>query len=376
MDKRILYGTNIIKVDITIKCIYNSDEKGICNIPNCDIERANIYGDPCYGIPKYIYIKENGTENIVTDNNISIDLSETSEYIKYNDICNEFFIEYGLPGIKKNIMNLVNHSESNIIEIHESNAMKDYLYNVEEDINNKIFVYKNKTLVSTYGNNKEIKIDKDNIIGNINKISNINIILTTYNYNSSRNKMYTNSIEWWLTHTKHNIYVVDSANIGFPNIKNPRLNVYKFDQKVDWPKNLRGDAGGEIISVNKILKHYPELSNGDGYTFKITGKYRLPCFIQDIFPYLNNYDVYIQSNRNMKLGGQNTELIGFKTNRSLELWSDIYEYQLSQNNIEACFEFTLMGGIAMGYSIDRLPKIHIPTKFKVKRGAGDRLDYL
>jgi hypothetical protein len=56
LDYKIEYGIDENKIDITYKVIAQSLNKEFIEIPTNDNIRGELYGDPCWGVVKYIYV--------------------------------------------------------------------------------------------------------------------------------------------------------------------------------------------------------------------------------------------------------------------------------------------------------------------------------
>jgi hypothetical protein len=74
-DYKIEYGIEKNKIDITHKVIAHSLHKEYIEIPDNDNIRNSLYGDPCYGIIKHIYINDSQRNNNV----IKVSLNETKK---------------------------------------------------------------------------------------------------------------------------------------------------------------------------------------------------------------------------------------------------------------------------------------------------------
>lgn len=76
MDIKIYYGINNNKVlDVTETCMNKLTTNNIITIPKNDNKRSKIFGDPIYGVYKYIYIKSNNKIDEFNDSyDIYIDL--------------------------------------------------------------------------------------------------------------------------------------------------------------------------------------------------------------------------------------------------------------------------------------------------------------
>lgn len=122
-----------------------------------------------------------------------------------------------------------------------------------------------------------------------------------------RIELYTEVINKWLTNTDLPIFVVESSNYNFKEIKHDRLKVFAF-QGEPLANSSIAEAKSILYALEK-LKDY----NGD-YThiLKVTGKYYLDGITQTLSLLPNDYDIYIQQHINYDLKHINTEYYGIK----------------------------------------------------------------
>ncbi len=195
------------------------------------------------------------------------------------------------------------------------------------------------------------------------------IILTTFVTENNRN-MYLKKINMWLN-TGIDIYLVDSNNQGF-KIKNKFYKEYIFNQEKEPDhKSNTNPSLLEIRSLEKIINHH-NLVNKYEYIYKITCKY----FIDD-YKTLNvanneNHDLILQSAFSTHMRWHNSELVGFKSNKILEI------LDLIKNYGDGGFERGL-GWLKENdkYKYKILKKLPLNNKYGyVKRNVGDTLKYL
>ena len=101
------------------------------------------------------------------------------------------------------------------------------------------------------------------------------ILLTTAinvnNQNQYRKILYEQQIKKWLSNTSFDIFVIESTNLGFPDIpKHPRLKIIT----IDIPNDNRSLTSSitESYSILHALEHIPSVYN---YILKVTGRYYL-----------------------------------------------------------------------------------------------------
>jgi hypothetical protein len=122
-----------------------------------------------------------------------------------------------------------------------------------------------------------------------------------------RKELYTRVINNWLTQTDLPIFVVESSNYNFDEIKHERLKVFAFEGE-PLPNSSVAEAKSLLYALDK-LKDY----DGD-YThiLKVTGKYYLNGIPQILSILPDDYDVYTQQHINHDWGQINTEYYGIK----------------------------------------------------------------
>lgn len=83
----IKYGTRDTNIDITELCYKNYCKNDIIYIPENDVNRAKLFGDPLYGIVKSIFIINDLGESIEYDNYTNIYINTTNNTVRIdNDI--------------------------------------------------------------------------------------------------------------------------------------------------------------------------------------------------------------------------------------------------------------------------------------------------
>jgi hypothetical protein len=181
------------------------------------------------------------------------------------------------------------------------------------------------------------------------------ILLTTaVNNDEERKKIYLHAINQWLNNTSFDIFVVESSEYTFDEIKNDRLHVhtFKFNEKL---------ASSSQYEAKSILHILNKLKNDDKYKecthiLKVTGRYYLDG-IEDVLTNVeNDKDLYLQIHRKEDIKWQNSEYLGIRKEWMEELVNTIKE--------EGIFEHKLYD-----FSLNK-EFIHIgPFKNNVKRGG-------
>ena len=134
----------------------------------------------------------------------------------------------------------------------------------------------------------------------------------------------------WLN-TGIDIYLVDSNNTGF-NIKKNNYYQYIFDQTKENSFNKNNNTS--ILEINALIKiiNYYNLDKKYDYIYKITGKYYFDEYDKLNINMNENYDLIFQSSHNLAWGWQNSELVGFKSDKI------IYYLNLILNHGDSGFE--------------------------------------
>ena len=192
------------------------------------------------------------------------------------------------------------------------------------------------------------------------------LLLTTYNI-PDRQHMYKNIIEKWLQHTNFTIFVVDSSGNKI-DIENPRLHQFSFKQDTKFYKHKGGPTAAEKNSIIKAVNFFNEKLLYYDMVFKITGKYFIPQ-LENLIQYIpKDTDIVFQYRIFNILKMQNSEIVGIRTTKILELM------ELIENNM--LFETMLYNRIKDNrFKIYTLPKIEIENN-TIKRNDGSVLTYL
>jgi FkbM family methyltransferase len=140
----ILYGNNNVFKDVTSYFIKDED----IIIPYSDVERANIYGDPLFGIVKIIKITDDYNNVEIIKDNESITLKKDSNN-KYN--------------LKNKIYNIINQP------VDEEQKYKDILSNIHNQITinhgNKMDEYPEQLMSVTFINPNDCVLEIGGNIG-------------------------------------------------------------------------------------------------------------------------------------------------------------------------------------------------------------------
>ena len=314
----------------------------------------------------------NSNSSTITDGSMNETL--ISEHLNNSTIISEHIINMSDTIISDHLSN------STIISEHLNDILDDTLDDtlvdtiISEHIDNHISdnIISNKINASNINNNlpklhttkiDEIKIDmnNDNILTK--KYHDICILLTTYN-EESRTILYTKRIKWWINNTNLPIYIVDSNNIGFPELldeykKSKRIFCYSFNQNDYIKKNKYHQTKYELLSLKNAFNYFKDAWNQYTMIFKITGKYVLPELETKISTIPYNNDIVLQQRHKFKW--QNTEIIGISKKIFMSLLNS-----LDDNKI---FEKIIFLELHK-YTTSRLDKLQIPVEFYTKTKKG------
>lgn len=191
------------------------------------------------------------------------------------------------------------------------------------------------------------------------------LLLTTYNI-PDRQHIYKNILEKWLKYTSFTIFVVDSSGNKI-NIEHPRLHQFSFKQDTKYYKHKGGPTQAEKNSIIKAIHFFNKKLLYYDIVFKITGKYFIPQ-LENLIQYIpNDVDIIFQYSNYNILKIQNSELVGIRTKKILNLM------KLIENNM--LFENMLYNRIQDNrFKIYKLPKLEIENN--IKRNDGSVLTYL
>lgn len=196
------------------------------------------------------------------------------------------------------------------------------------------------------------------------------ILLTTYNNTPEKNKMYEDTIKWWLKNGNTEIFVVDSNNVGFPNIRSYKLYQFKYDQKRLFSSNPQLVTNYEIHAMLQALKFFQKQLQKYKYVVKVTGKYKLPR-LPFMLQKLNREekDLILQF-RSENKDSYNTEYIGFKTSKMINILECVHwKNKDFEKAIYECAEEKKLTKL-------QLPPVIVPKNSRVKRGNGSTLYFL
>jgi hypothetical protein len=166
------------------------------------------------------------------------------------------------------------------------------------------------------------------------------ILLTTaVNNDESRKKLYIDSITKWLEKTNYDIFVVESSNYSFDELKNERLYVYSFQIE---PKNSTTQYEAEsILNILEDIKDHPKLEECS-HILKVTGRYYLDDIEEVLDSAEPDKDFYFQIHRNNNW--QNSEYFGIRKELLKPLIEDIkadekkhFEHKLYEFSVDKDF---------------------------------------
>lgn len=145
-----------------------------------------------------------------------------------------------------------------------------------------------------------------------------------------RKELYTSVIKRWLTYTDLPIFVVESSNYNFDEIKHNRLKVFAFEGEPQ-PNSSVAEAKSILYALDK-LKNIDE-----DYThiLKVTGKYYLDGIVQTLTVLPDDYDIYTQQHINNDWGQINTEYYGIKKDLYYD-FANTCGYSMESHMFEYC----------------------------------------
>ena len=122
-----------------------------------------------------------------------------------------------------------------------------------------------------------------------------------------RKKLYTDVIKKWLKYTNFPIFVVESSNYTFSDIKNDKLTVFSFDGEPQ-PNSSVAEAKSILYALDKLKNYNIDYT----HILKVTGKYYLDGITHTLSALPDNYDIYTQQHVNHDWQQTNTEYYGIK----------------------------------------------------------------
>ena len=114
-------------------------------------------------------------------------------------------------------------------------------------------------------------------------------------------------MDWWRTHTRFPLFVVDSSGHGF-QMDGIQECVFTQEAETVWTP-----TDSELVSLRRAERHFrTEFAQFD-YVVKITGKYVLPSLASNL-DQLPVVDLILQSEEsNQYFQIQSSEVVGFRT---------------------------------------------------------------
>ena len=213
-------------------------------------------------------------------------------------------------------------------------------------------------IIMFYINKNIINENYSNIINDNKKNKWIILLTTAVNNDEERKKIYINSINKWLNNTSFDIFVVESSDYNFDEIKNDRLYVhtFKFNEKLSSSSQYESRSILNILNNIKNNNKYNEST----HILKVTGRYYLDNIEEVLNNLENNKDLYLQIHRNNDNKWQNSEYFGIRKELLEELADTIKDLGLFENKL---YDFSLNKDfIQFG-----------PFKNDVKRGGDNTL---
>jgi beta-1,4-mannosyl-glycoprotein beta-1,4-N-acetylglucosaminyltransferase len=149
IDYKIEYGTQENKIDITYKVIANSLNKDYIEIPKNDENRAQIYGDPCFGIVKRIYLHDyKSNEKLIIEpytnfyreftynDTINSHITNQNVTVNSDDLCNKKILIYAES---QHTLNIISEYINNLklrydISVSNEQTIDNYIINLFDKI--------------------------------------------------------------------------------------------------------------------------------------------------------------------------------------------------------------------------------------------------
>ena len=224
-----------------------------------------------------------------------------------------------------------------------------------------------KSIILCIKNEDYVTYNNINSIRNNNLPSHNNVLLLTIYSTKENQNIYVNNIKWWLENSLFDIYVVNSSGEDFnEDLYSNRLKIFTYDQ-YDYAPKGKSTTYYDLLSIKKIIENFPSIVNNYTMIIKLTGKYKLPSLENEVRKIPQYIDIIFQNNHNHL--NQNTELIGFKSEKILDIikWT-----QECGNNFEKCMSKIK----SKSYITLRLDSINIPKEYRVRRSDNSILKYL
>ena len=133
------------------------------------------------------------------------------------------------------------------------------------------------------------------------------LLTTAVNNDESRKKLYINSIQKWLDNTPYDIFVVESSQYTFPEIRHERFHIYSF--QVGYSDSSSYKEAASILYLLDRVKDEPKWASCS-HILKVTGRYYLDGITDVLYDIDLGYDMYLQIHRKNKW--QNSEYFGIR----------------------------------------------------------------
>jgi hypothetical protein len=212
--------------------------------------------------------------------------------------------------------------------------------------------------------NKNIIYEKytNNYDDNNKKNKWIILLTTAVNNDEERKKIYIDSINKWLKNTSFDIFVVESSDYNFDEIKNDRLHVYtfKFNEKLSSSSQYEARSILNILNNIQNNEKYNNIYNESTHILKVTGRYYLDNIEEVLNNLENDKDLYLQIHRANDDKWQNSEYLGIRKELLQELANTIKD--------DGLFETKLYD-----FSLDKKYIQIGPFKNNVRRGGDNKL---
>ncbi len=196
------------------------------------------------------------------------------------------------------------------------------------------------------------------------------ILLTTFNNSPEKKKLYEETIQWWLDHGNTEIFVVDSNNVGFPDLDSYKLFQYKFDQKDRFPVTKETLSVYEVHAILIALQAFQDKLYKYKYVVKVTGKYKIPRLPSRLQKLNHLQKDLILQYRSENKNSYNTEYIGFLMRKAKEILRCV-------ESKKGCFERAIYDcQQEKKWTFLHFPPLSIPKPYRVQRTNGSTLSFV
>lgn len=197
------------------------------------------------------------------------------------------------------------------------------------------------------------------------------LILTTH-ANEDNFFMYNRVVNWWLSKTPVNIYVVNSSTFPLQLEDHERLTVVSFDQtKVDrrlknWPEYYKTSLPtlGEALSLAAVSKVMSHEIRDYKYVVKLTGKYILPDLPVALHELPPDFSMAVQKPEDSQCPWRSE--VWVTSGKTYQASVTILSLMEDLKNMEA-----RIGIVSALYKASYLPPLEIPEMWRFPRSGHD-----